>query len=122
MEKRFWNYCCALVDFERWLLSWGLNGLTDFAKQCRIGNEGRQGLKRGSTQGWRGLARVARRRPWEPPQARWGSPRQPRTTAESPAAAQKKPIKKRLQLHLNPILLRQCAEQRRIQWNARMAA
>ena len=60
MEKRFWNYCCGLVDFERWLLSWGLNGLTDFAKQCRIGNEGRQGLKQVARKGggawpaWRG--------------------------------------------------------------------
>jgi hypothetical protein len=100
----------------------GAKWLNRFCKAMPHRERGAAGIEAGSTQGWRGLARVARRRPWEPPQARWGSPRQPRTTAESPAAAQKKPIKKRLQLHLNPILLRQCAEQRRIQWNARMAA
>ena len=45
------------------------------------------GIEAGSPQWVRGLAREARRRPWEPPQARWGSPRSRRTTAESPAAA-----------------------------------
>jgi hypothetical protein len=31
-------------------------------------------IEQGCPQGWRGLAREVRRRPWEPPQTRWASP------------------------------------------------
>jgi hypothetical protein len=50
-------------------------------------------IEQGCPQGWRGLAREVRRRPWEPPQTRWASPRQMRTTCESRIA---RPPKKHL--------------------------
>ena len=50
-------------------------------------------IEQGCPQGWRGLAREVRRRPWEPPQTRWASPRQTRTTCESRIA---RPPKKHL--------------------------
>ena len=82
---RIGGFCTLAVEL-------GTKWLNRFCQAMRHWERGAAGIEAGRTQGWRGLARVARRRPWEPPQARWGSPRQPRTTAESPAAAQKKPI------------------------------
>ena len=52
------------------------------------------GIEQGSPQDWQCLARVLRRRPWEPPQSRWASHCQGRTTCESPKPAQKKSEKK----------------------------
>ena len=47
------------------------------------------GIEPGCPQGGPGAARVARRRPWEPPQARWAAHGPPRTTGESPQPPKK---------------------------------
>jgi len=47
----------------------------------------RQGLSKVARKGALAIARVQRRRPWEPAQCRWARAEQPRTTCESPPAA-----------------------------------
>jgi hypothetical protein len=46
------------------------------------------GIEQGSPQDLQCLARVLRRRPWEPPQSRWACCCPPRTAHESPEPAQ----------------------------------
>jgi hypothetical protein len=50
----------------------------------------RAGLNPVARKGVRPWPRVGRRRPWEPPQPRWGHGLQPRTTGESPISRPQK--------------------------------
>ena len=65
---------------------------TSYPKPPFFSSRPRQGLNRVARMGGAGAGRVARRRPWEPPQARWAAQCPPRTTGESPQPPNSSPF------------------------------